>query len=63
MRISGSKAMKCSSCGKICGWKVPTGKYHYGIPEVKFQMREGCIIHMKGLRQYNYCESCKSSVN
>ena len=62
MRTRGSKALKCWECGKIVGWTVPTGRYHHGIQEVKFQMREGCILHMKGLRQYNYCERCKSKV-
>ena len=52
----GSQAIKCSVCGKICGYRVPTGKYHHGIEEVEFKMKPGCTWTVKCFRQVNLCE-------
>lgn len=51
----GSKALRCHECGKICGYTVPTGKFHHGIEEVKFQMKPGCAWTVKGFHQINLC--------
>lgn len=57
----GSRALKCSFCGKHVGWEVPNGKVHHGIPEVEFKMNEGCGWTINVGYQKYYCKECKPS--
>ncbi len=54
----GSQAKRCCCCGKVTGWDVPNGKYHYGIREIYTTFYDGTSEEWRGLSVGYYCKDC-----